>query len=345
MDCQTSHIAPQGMTLKAQNLAVGYREKKQIVKLVHSGLNLELRPGELTFLLGPNGAGKSTLIRTLVGFQPALGGSITIGGKPLSGVGNTEYAKLVSVVLTERTPIGALTVRELVGMGRYPYTNFFGMLHRSDRKVVQTAMEQVGIADLASKYIFEISDGERQKALIAKALAQETPIVVLDEPTAFLDLPSKIEIMSLLHKLAVRTNKSILLSSHDLELALQLADRMWLLAQGRPMVCGVTEDLVLSGSFNSFFEREGISFDAASGSFKLHNPTAQAIHVDGNGVEAQWIANALIRNGFAPSPDPAAEYKVELSEEYPGEYLVYHNSKKLFAADSVEQLLKLLKAS
>jgi iron complex transport system ATP-binding protein len=333
------------VTLKATGLGIGYSASRNQPTLLHENLNLELKAGELTYLLGPNGAGKSTLIRTLVGFQPRLAGDIYIDGKPIKGYSQGEYAKLVSVVLTERSLIGGITVRELVGMGRYPHTGYFGILRTKDHRVVERAILQVGIAHLAGKYVSELSDGERQKAMIAKALAQETPIIILDEPTAFLDLPSKIEVMVLLHNLALETQKSILLSTHDLELALQLADRLWLLAKERPLVAGLPEDLVLSGEFNSFFEREGILFDRETGSFRVHNPIAKSVHITGVGVEAQWVANALVRNGFTPSADPEAEYRVELSEECPGEYLVYRNSQKMFTANSIENLLKLLKAS
>ena len=326
-------------------MGIDYSVGRSQPTLLHENLNLELKTGELTCLLGPNGAGKSTLIRTLVGFQPRLAGDVFIGGKPIKGYSQGEYAKLVSVVLTERSSIGGMTVRELVGMGRYPHTGYFGILRTKDHRVVERAIAQVGIADLAGKYVSELSDGERQKAMIAKALAQETPIIILDEPTAFLDLPSKIEVMVLLLNLAEQTQKSILLSTHDLELALQLADRLWLLAKDRELVSGVPEDLVLSGEFNSFFEREGILFDKETGSFRVHNPIAKSVHISGVGVEAQWVANALVRNGFAPSADPEAEYRVEVSEEYPGEYLVYRNSVKMFTANSIENLLKLLKAS
>lgn len=340
-----SDMSRECSTLSASNLMIGYGDRSGRSTAIHENLNLELQPGELTFLLGPNGAGKSTLIRTLVGFQAKLAGTVTICGKSLEGYTEQEYAKVVSVVLTERSSVGAMTVRELVGLGRYPHTGFFGILRKKDYRIVDSAIAQVGIGDLAHKYVSELSDGERQKAMIAKALAQETPIVILDEPTAFLDLPSKIEVMVLLHKLANETQKSILLSTHDLELALQLADRLWLLSKGRPMVAGVPEDLVLSGEFNSFFEREGILFDKESGSFRVHNPLAKSIHINGVGVEAQWLANALVRNGFAPSTDPEAELRVDVSEEFPGEYMVYRNSVKLFTANSIENLLKMLKAS
>eukprot|EP00825_Cyclidium_porcatum_P003528 TRINITY_DN11642_c0_g1_i2.p1 TRINITY_DN11642_c0_g1~~TRINITY_DN11642_c0_g1_i2.p1 ORF type:complete len:284 (-),score=14.90 TRINITY_DN11642_c0_g1_i2:89-940(-) len=179
------------VTLKATGLGIGYSGGRNQATLLHENLNLELKAGELTYLLGPNGAGKSTLIRTLVGFQPRLAGEVSIGGRPIKGYSESEYAKLVSVVLTERSLVGGMTVRELVGMGRYPHTGYFGILRTKDHRVVERAIAQVGIAELAGKYVSELSDGERQKAMIAKALAQETPIIILDEPTAFLDLPSK----------------------------------------------------------------------------------------------------------------------------------------------------------
>ena len=222
---------------KAHHLCIGYRTGKK-EKIVHSDLNFELRAGELTCLLGANGAGKSTLLRTLSASQPALGGELLLMDKPLSEYTEKERSRTIGVVLTDRTFAGGLTVYELIGLGRQPHTGFFGRLSKEDHRLIQEAMEQVRIAHKARNYVAELSDGERQKVMIAKALVQECPLIILDEPTAFLDVVSRIEIMHLLHRLASEQNKAILLSTHDVEQALVLSDKLWLLTKGKGLQCG-----------------------------------------------------------------------------------------------------------
>jgi iron complex transport system ATP-binding protein len=207
------------------HLAIGYRGK-----VVGEELDGCIRSGELTCLIGSNGLGKSTLLRTLAAFQPPLAGQVEWhdGGtwRSLQAMSKAQLATLVSVVLTERPEVQHMTVAEVVGLGRMPYTGFFGTLTAADRQVVAEALALVGIAPYAPRMIDALSDGERQKVMIAKALAQQTPVVLLDEPTAFLDYPSKVEMMKLLRRLTAETGKAILLSTHDLPLALQLADRL-----------------------------------------------------------------------------------------------------------------------
>ena len=244
--------------IEASRLSIGYLLKGGKRKVIHDDLNLRLRPGEVTCLLGLNGAGKSTLLRTLCGFQPPLSGEIRLMGKPLSSYSQSNFSLTVGVVLTEKTNAGGITVYELVSLGRHPYTGFFGQLKKTDREIIEQSLTAAGIAHKAQNYVSELSDGERQKAMIAKALAQQCPIILLDEPTAFLDVTSRIETMVLLHKLAVEQHKAILLSTHDLDLAIQMGDCLWLQEKGRPMACGTPEDLILSGAFESFFGKEGI---------------------------------------------------------------------------------------
>ena len=209
-------------------LSIGYRYKKH-TRIVASDINAEIYPGELTCLLGANGVGKSTLLRTLSAFQKKLGGEILIEGKEIEHYTDKQLARLISVVLTEKCDLRNMLVPELIGLGRSPYTGFWGMLSKADRAVVDQAAALVGIEHLMNRMVHTLSDGERQKVMIAKALAQETPIIFLDEPTAFLDFPSKIEMMQLLLRLSRQTQKTIFLSTHDLELALQIADRIWLM--------------------------------------------------------------------------------------------------------------------
>ena len=251
------------------DLSIGYRQK-QGVKIVASDLNASIMQGELTCLLGPNGVGKSTLLRTLSAFQPQTKGDVLIGmeQQPLSRLTDRQLSKLIGVVLTEKPDVHNMTVRELVGLGRSPYTGFWGSLSAEDYQVVDESIRQVGIEVLSSRMVDTLSDGERQKVMIAKALAQQTPIIYLDEPTAFLDFPSKVEVMQLLRKLAREMQKTIFMSTHDLELALQLADTIWLMERSGLSV-GTPRQLADDGVLSRFVERQGIVFDKESLSVRV----------------------------------------------------------------------------
>lgn len=235
-------------------LSIGYRLKGGKQKRIKEGINENLLPGEVTCLMGRNGAGKSTLIRTLAGFQPPLSGEILYEGKPIDRLPEGEKARLLGVVLTDKTNAGGITVFELVSLGRHPHTGFFGSLKERDREIILASMEKAGIAHKAQSYVAELSDGERQKAMIAKALAQECPVILLDEPTAFLDLNSRIETMLLLRKLAEEEKKSILLSTHDIELAIRMGTRFWLMKKGKDFLSGAPEELIASGIFDEYFD-------------------------------------------------------------------------------------------
>lgn len=255
-------------TVRAIALTTGYRTRKGAV-CVTEQVSESLWPGELVVLLGPNGSGKSTLLRTLSGFQAPLSGDIEIGGRPLAALTQRELARSLSVVLTERPPLDNMTAQALVGMGRAPYTGFWGSLSRRDREAVDRAMQQTGVTALAGRDVRSLSDGERQKVMIAKALAQETAIICLDEPTAFLDYPSKVEVMQLLRRLGREEGKSIFMSTHDLEVALQTADRAWLLDRRLGLAVGTPAALAADGSISRYFGHEGLRFDAATLSFRV----------------------------------------------------------------------------
>lgn len=282
--------------ITAEGLTIGYRQGRH-EKAIHTGMEFRLEQGTLTCLLGPNGAGKSTLLRTLGGTQAPLKGGILLGGRPLAHYSEEEKSRLIGLVLTDKTFAGGLRVKELVALGRHPHIGFFGRLKKKDYAAVEQALEQTGITEKAESYVAELSDGERQKVMIAKALAQECPIILLDEPTAFLDVVSRIEIMNLLHNLATQ-GKTILLSTHDIEQALLLADKLWLISRGKGLVCGTTEDLVLRGDMDLFFKRGDIAFDPLSGSFRLSSADQPAITVEAEGELLFWTKNALMRNGY-----------------------------------------------
>ena len=210
------------MKITLEQLSVGYKGFSPVV----TGINVEIKSGELTCLIGPNGIGKSTLLKTLTGFLPKLGGRLLLDGRDIDLLSQHERAKYISIVLTYKTDVQNLSVAEMVGMGRMPYTGFWGKLNADDREIVAEAINMVGINHLKDRMVQTLSDGERQKVMIAKALAQQTPIILLDEPTSFLDFPSKVEMLQLLHRLAKETDKVVFLSTHDLELALCIADRL-----------------------------------------------------------------------------------------------------------------------
>lgn len=214
-------MTPAMTAITTNRLTVGYRGHRVV-----EDISLSLPCGRLVCLLGPNGAGKSTLLRTLCGFQPPIEGTVTISGSDITTMSAAEVARLVSVVLTDRPLTSSLTAAEMVDMGRAPYTGFWGRLSDDDRRLVSEAMQTVGIDSLATRRMGRLSDGERQKVMIAKALAQHTPVIVLDEPTAFLDYPSKVAVMKTLARLAHDEGKTILMSTHDLELAAQLGDEL-----------------------------------------------------------------------------------------------------------------------
>ena len=240
---------------KLNHLTTGYGNR-----IVTPDINASLVPGELTSLLGPNGVGKSTLLRTLSTFLSPLQGEIVLQGKALSSLSASQLSRLIGVVLTERPNVQNMTVRDMVGMGRSPYTGFWGRLTAEDEQYVTEAMKLAGITAWEKRMFSTLSDGERQKVMIAKVLAQQTPVILLDEPTAFLDFPSKVEMMRLLRRLAHEMQKIIFLSTHDVELALQLSDRLWILHPGE-LVIGKPVELSQNGELSRFIQVEGIQFD------------------------------------------------------------------------------------
>ena len=246
--------------LSAVDLAVGFKRNATTVTLL-GGLNLELREGSLVALLGMNGAGKSTLLRALTGDTQPLAGTLLYDGRDASSMSIIDRARFMGLVSTERVAAGGLTVTELVEMGRQPYTGFLGRLSRHDHQVVAHAIESVGMTHKANEYIASLSDGERQKCMIARALAQETPVIVLDEPTAFLDVASRIETMQLLSDLAHSQGKAVLLSSHDISQSIMKCDELWLITHDREVITGTPQHLIDSNALNRLFPSPSIRFN------------------------------------------------------------------------------------
>jgi iron complex transport system ATP-binding protein len=272
-------------SLTTNHLSIGYANHTLL-----SNLNLQLTCGQLICFMGPNGIGKSTLIRTLAGLQPSLAGEIKMGAE---GKSNPEK---LSVVLTEKVTATNMTVQELVTLGRYPYLDWTIKLREEDFQLINKVIALTNIQHLASRKLYELSDGQLQMAMIARALAQNTPIILLDEPTAHLDLNNRVEIMNLLRNLTRQENKAILVSTHELDLALQMADSIWLAGSDKSIRTGIPEDLVLDGSFDEIFKFKG--FDLKTGKVFHESFRNVSLQLSGYGHEFLWTKNALERTGF-----------------------------------------------
>ena len=284
--------------LQTVNLSIGYAAHQSILE----GLNLSLDKGELVCLLGENGIGKSTLLKTLSKTMPPLSGDVSIAGKSISAINRHELAKKISLVLTGSHEIGMMDAIELVALGRYPHTGWGGKLTKPDIEIVNNAMSLTGIQHLSSKKVTELSDGQLQKVMIARAVAQDSDLMILDEPTAFLDVNNRVEIMYMLKKLAEETNKTMLISTHDLDLAFQVSDRLWL-ATKKGITAGCPEDLILNGEIERTFASENFRFEKATGKFKKNIFHTKSINLTGNGISYFWTKNALERIGFAIHPE------------------------------------------
>jgi iron complex transport system ATP-binding protein len=330
--------------LNTSNLSIGYHIGKNREIILHKEINLELHAGEITCLLGPNGSGKSTLIRTMCGLQQSLAGEVSINGRQVEKTLPGDLSKLVSVVLTGQLDISNMSVFSIVAFGRSPYTGFFGALDDHDREVVEKSIQSIGIEQLQHRKFETLSDGEKQKVLIAKSLAQETPIILLDEPTAFLDFPGKVEIMQLLRKAAWEHDKAILLSTHDINLALQFADRMWLMGKDKPIATGVPEDLVLSGGIAAFFDKEKVRFEPESGRFVFNSPFRGNVALSGKGLVYDWLIKSLKRKGYQ-----VVENKMETGDlaaiDVNEEIICIEYSGKMAKVNSITEALKVLEDS
>ncbi|MBN8578062.1 MAG: ABC transporter ATP-binding protein [Cytophagales bacterium] len=285
--------------LETHSLQVGFRNRAGD-KVLFEPLSLALNRGELVCFMGLNGAGKTTLIKTLAGIHP-----------PLEGVVTTTQS--VAIVLTEKITGTQMTVRDLVTYGRYPYLDWWLTLSAHDQAIIERAIQQVNLSAIADNQLSQVSDGQLQMALIAKALAQDAAILLLDEPTAHLDLNNRVEIMNLLRNLAHRAGKTILVATHELDLALQTADKIWLATPNKKIITGVPEDLVLDGSFDSVFQLKG--FDLKTGKITHQAYRPLSIALEGSSHEFLWTKNALERCGYKISSESSLHLAVGINKE------------------------------
>lgn len=287
----------QHLTIELRHLRTGYTERRRSV-VISPDLSLSIRPGEIVMLMGPNGSGKSTLMHTMAGLLPPLAGEVQLGEKPLSSLTMKEVARQLSLVLTERIPAGNMDVWEVVTIGRYPYTGFRGVLSAEDKRICEEALDTCRLTELRERIFDTLSDGEKQRVMIARALAQETPLILLDEPTAHLDLPSRLEVTTMLRTLAHKLGKSILISTHELDLALGWADTIWLLDRSGAITAKAPEDLILDGDIERVFGDPRLRFDQERGEFSIAEEPGQQIHLTGEGLRYSWTYRALHRLGY-----------------------------------------------
>lgn len=282
------------IALSLKDLSVGYKTSKQEL-VVLKDINLELKHGELVCFMGPNGVGKSTMLRTIAGVQKPLSGRILIEEKDLYSLTVADLSTKISLVLTDPINAGNMTGRELVALGRYPYLGWRIDFRKEDLLKIEEAISLADVSSYADKKMHELSDGQLQKMMIARALCQDTPIMILDEPTAHLDLNNRVSVINLLKELTRKTGKSILIATHELDLALQSADRLWLAGYNTPVVSGFPEDMVLNGAIDQVFELKG--FDLKTGQLKKKS-LGKKVSLEGAGYQYLWTKNALERNGY-----------------------------------------------
>lgn len=329
--------------LTASSLTIGYRGRSTSV--VAADLTLSLRAGELVCLMGANGVGKSTLLRTLVGMLPPLGGSVLLGGDAIADLSVEARAQRVAVVLTDVVDVGHMPVRTLVGLGRHPYTNWSGRLRDEDVEKVEWALEAVDAGVLRDRYVDQLSDGERQRVMIARALAQDPDVIVLDEPTAFLDLPRRLEIFRALRSLAHDQGRAVLVTTHDLDLAMRLADRLWLFQKDGGLCSGLPEALAMNGSIEGLFSNsETIVYDSLEGAFELVPTFVPDVCVSGEGLVSEWTRRLVRRLGFGLVSREGARLIIEPPESLEAGVWTLTSGQRSDEAATIEDLVTRLRA-
>lgn len=322
-----------------ENVSVGYFVGKKPF-FVQQRLNLSALKGELIALIGNNGCGKSTLLRSIAHLQPLLSGKIFIENKNVADITPNERARLISIVLTGQQAVASFTVRELVAIGRDPYTGWLGNLSATDESIIDWSIEMTNVKDFENRTIHELSDGERQRVFIARALAQDTPLILLDEPTSHLDLSNRVNILLLLQKLAHETGKIILISTHELETAMQVADKIWLMQKGKGIIEGSPEDLIINGTFNEAFKDKAAlyRFDSELGVFVIqHNSGGKVKFLPSKEDKLldKWTLKALRRRGFAVSNSAHVEVRPQAKQR---NWLVLSDGKS-FIANTISEML------
>jgi iron complex transport system ATP-binding protein len=317
-------------SIELRNLSIGYHTPGR-KSVVYGPLNLEIKKAEMVGIIGRNGIGKSTLLRTIAGLQPHLEGQVLIDGIPGNRISLKDKAKMISFVSTEHIHAYQIRVNEMIAMGRFPYTGWLGKLNDEDKRAIHEAVELTGIGNLLSKPIEELSDGEYQKVMIARALTQDTPIIVLDEPTAFLDLPARYEILRILNDLTLNNQKTILFSTHDLSIALDIADKLWVMVNGE-IFQGAPEDLLINKVFGKLFVNSPAEFDVKTSVFRFKKELRYKLVIQGEKKYRQLTKRAMQRIGFDAMEDVGADVIVNIEEQkgLPLWTLFYKEARQVF---------------
>jgi len=294
--------------LSFNSLKIGYASGKNR-KLLIPEISGSACKGELIAVIGRNGIGKSTLLRTITGLQPSLGGTVFIGGRDIEEYSRMQIAKSIGYISTETVKVTNMRVCDLVALGRFPHTNWYGKIDDLNHKVIIDSIVKTGMSDFYGRFISELSDGERQRAMIARALAQDAGLMVMDEPTAFLDIRSKYEIIHLLISLTRSRGKTVIFSTHDFQVALDQADKIWLLLDNE-LIEGAPEDLLLKGSFDHLFDSSLVTFDPRDGSYMLQKTERGQIFIEGEGIIKQWTEKAMRRAGYRLSDKKMTLYVI-----------------------------------
>jgi iron complex transport system ATP-binding protein len=298
-----------GDILSFRDLEIGFKSGKSRHALLPP-LNGSAVKGELIAVIGKNGIGKSTLLRTFAGLQDILTGKLAIDSTDIADFSRLQLSAKIGYISTEIVKVSNMKVYDLVSLGRFPHTNWLGRIDASDHNVIMDAISKTGMTEFSNRPVAELSDGERQRAMIAMVLAQDAGIMIMDEPTAFLDISSKYEIIHLLNELTRSRNKTIIFSTHDLATAVSQADKIWLLKE-HGLTEGAPEDLMLEGSFETLFDNKKVEFNSNDGSFTIRNVEKGKIIVKGDGRKRYWTEKALIRAGYGiVDSEPAAEVEV-----------------------------------
>jgi iron complex transport system ATP-binding protein len=292
--------------LTIDSLRIGYNPGRD-ESILLPPLTASARRGELIAVIGRNGIGKSTLLRTLAGLQPSLGGEICYDSRSIKDYSKKDLAGIVGYISTEIVRVSNMRVYDLVALGRYPYTNWFGKIDERNDDIIIDAIEKTGMSELSGRFITELSDGERQKAMIARILAQDTGIMVMDEPTAFLDIGSKFEILHLMHILSQKNGKTIIFSTHDFNAAMSQADKIWLIMDNM-LLEGAPEDLMLSGAFDHLFDSSAIRFNSENGTYTFKADSRGEINVSGEGIFFHYTKKAINRAGFSVTVSDVRPY-------------------------------------
>jgi len=322
-------------TLNFIDLEIGFAASRSRSVLLPA-LNAVANRGELVAVIGKNGIGKSTLLRTITGLQPLLGGDLAINGKNIKEYSRIRLSENIGYISTEIVKVTNMKVYDLVSMGRFPYTNWLGRIKSSDEIIINDAILKAGMMDFKERPVTELSDGERQRAMIAMVLAQDAAIMVMDEPTAFLDISSRFEIMHLMHELAHDRNKTIIFSTHDLSTAVLQADKIWLLKEAG-LFEGAPEDLMLAGAFKALFDDSKVIFNTDNGSFNIRNIVKGNISVKGKGVKKYWTEKALVRAGYSvDEKESLLEVKIPSEDDLKWKCLT---SDEIIEFDSIYELI------